>query len=355
LAEYNQQELLRLTKPELLNLAKKTNLRLSMSMTKAAMIEELLSSPRTETKTKTLNCPDCGSAITMNQSFDEWRYYECPDCGCLVDESIPSRLHIIEALHFLKNNALLLIIPVGSGFCFELYPDWRIISGLLFCLSLSILSIAYHEFFHAITAYLLGDFTIYAQGYLRLNIVLYFNNFTSLIMPLALFVFYGVFLPGAAVYITPKYLRRPLYMSLVSLSGVMANALILLLILFLVKLEPFAISQTFMPLVQVMAFIQIAIIIFNLIPIPGLDGWNAISPVFDPRVKAFFEKFAFIFIIIFVGSIIMFSDASNLLGSIMIHSVESIGLDLNQIFEGWQYLKIFDDGECRICSFISQP
>ena len=133
----------------------------------------------------------------------------------------------------------------------------------------------------------------------------------------------------------------------------MANALILILILSLVKLEPFAISQTFMPLIQVMAFIQIAMIIFNLIPIPGLDGWNAISPVFDPKIKAFFEKFAFIFIIIFVGSIIIFNDASNLLGSIMRHSVESLGLDLNQIFEGWRYLKILDNGSCEICSFMS--
>ena len=172
-------------------------------------------------------------------------------------------------------------------------------------------------------------------------------------MPLGLFAFYGVFLPGAAVYISLKHLRHPLYKSFVALSGVVANALVLFLILFLVRLEPFAISQTFMPLIQVMAFIQIAMIIFNLIPIPGLDGWNAISPVFDPRIKAFFEKFAFIFIIIFVGSIIMFSDASNLLGSIMRQSVESIGLDLNQIFEGWRYLKILDDGNCEVCSFLS--
>ena len=303
--------------------------------------------------TKAVDCPDCGMAITMDQSSDERLFYECSGCGCVVGQSIPSRLHTIEALHFLKNNALLLIIPVVSGFCFELYPDWRIISGLFFCLSLSILSVAYHEFFHAITAYMLGDFTMYARGYLRLNIFLYFNNFTSLAMPLGLFAFYGVFLPGAAVYISLKHLRHPLYQSFVALSGVTANALILFLILFLVRLEPFAISQTFMPLIQVMAFIQIAMIIFNLIPIPGLDGWNAISPVLDPRIKAFFERFAFIFIIVFVGSIIMFSDASNLLGSIMRQSVESVGLDLNQIFEGWRYLKILVDGKCEVCSFLS--
>ena len=197
MVEYNQHELLRLTKLELLDLAEKTNLRLSMSMTKAVMTEELLSSCAIKNKTKTLNCPDCGVVITMNQSFDEWLYYKCSECGCVVDETIPSRLHIIETLHFLKNNALLLIIPVLSGYCFEFYPEWRIISGLFFCLSLSILSVAYHEFFHAITAYLLGDFTVYARGYLRLNIFLYFNNFTSLAMPLGLFAFYGVFLPGA--------------------------------------------------------------------------------------------------------------------------------------------------------------
>ena len=38
----------------------------------------------------------------------------------------------------------------------------------------------------------------------------------------------------------------------------------------------------------------------------------------------------------------------------MRHSVESIGLDLNQIFEGWRYLKILDDGNCEVCSFLSE-
>ena len=355
MADYNEQELLRLTKRELMDLAEKTNLRLSMSMTKAIMIEELLGSRTTKNnKTKTLNCPDCGVAITMNQSFDEWRFYECSECGCVVDESIPSRLHIIEALHFLKNNALLLIIPVLSGYCFEFYPEWRIISGLVFCFSLSILSAAYHEFFHAISAYLLGDYTMYGRGYLRLNIFRYFNNFSSLLIPLGIFAFYGVFLPGAAVYVSLKHIQNPLSRSFVYLSGVLANALILSLIVYLLNSESLSISPIFIPLAQVLAFIQIAMIVFNLMPIPGLDGWGVVSPLIDPSFRAFLEKFSLILIIGFVASIIIFSDISDLLRSVLDVFVEALGLNWDQIIEGWSYLKITEGGNCKICSLFSE-
>ncbi|MDC3079885.1 site-2 protease family protein [Rhodospirillaceae bacterium] len=353
--DYQKKELLGLTKSQLRDLADQTNVTFSINMTKTMMVQKLLDiNSRKSNKKKTLNCPDCDVSITMDQSFNEWLFYKCPDCGCVVDESIPTHLHIKEALHFAKNNALLVIIPLISGYCFEMYPDWQILSGLFFCLSLSILSVAYHEFFHAISAYLLGDFTMYAKGYLRLNIFLYFNSFTSLLLPLGVFVFYGVFLPGAAVYISVKYLRKPLHRTAVSLSGVLANALLLGLIVCILRFEPFEISQTFVPLVQVMAFIQIALIIFNLIPVPGLDGWNAFSPFLPLEVRVFFQKFAFIFIIILVGSIFIFNDASDLLTTVMRYCVESVGLNLDQILIGFEYLKVFDDGSCKVCSFLSE-
>ena len=302
---------------------------------------------------KIVTCLNCGTENTTNRSSKEWLYFECLECGNEIGEHIPDHLHVQEGIHFLKNNALLLAIPILSGYCFDLYPEWRIISGLAFCFSLTILSVAYHEFFHAITAYCLGDYTMYGRGYLRLNILRYFNNFTSLVMPLGLFAFYGVFLPGAAVYISLKHIPNPLYRSLVYLSGPLANALILLLLVCLLKFETHLITSTFVPLIHALAFIQIAMIIFNLIPIPGLDGWGAISPILNPNIRAFFEKFGFIFIVGAVASMILINDVSELVGYVLNLSIESVGLDWDQILEGWSYLKIVDDGDCKICSFLS--
>ena len=82
-----------------------------------------------------------------------------------------------------------------------------------------ILSVCVHEFAHALVAYLGGDKSVVAKGYLHFNIFAYIHPVTSILLP-ALFLFMGgVPLPGGAVYIDDRALRSPAWRSAVSAAG----------------------------------------------------------------------------------------------------------------------------------------
>ena len=61
--------------------------------------------------------------------------------------------------------------------------------------------VLWHEFGHALVAYLGGDRMVVAQGYLSLNPLRYTNILLSVVMPIAFLLLGGIGLPGAAVYI----------------------------------------------------------------------------------------------------------------------------------------------------------
>ena len=79
-------------------------------------------------------------------------------------------------------------------------------------------------------------------------------------------------------------------MALVSIAGVIANLIILLLISYVINHYGEVLSEQTKILLHTLAFIQIIIIVFNLLPIPPLDGWGVISQVFNESIIKFFIK-----------------------------------------------------------------
>ena len=344
----------KLSKEQLVELYKHVGLELKISMKKSHMIEEILNLEDNHIyHTKHLNCPYCDWTNTIHfLPKGDWVYHSCYNCDAEINETISPARHRHEALHFLKNNVLLLLVPIMAAYCFELYPEWRVISGLVFGLSLSILSVAYHEFFHAIVAYHFGDYTMYGKGYLRLNIFKYFNNFTSLLFPLIGFALFGIFLPGAAVYISLQHVQTSAARSFVYFSGIIANVLMLLILTYLLNSELLSLNEGLISLLQTVAFIQIVMIVFNLLPIPGLDGWGVIAPIFDQSVRDFLQKYSIILVLGFFAILITFGEANDLWFFYLDILVTKVGLDWEQIGEGFYYLKIIDVGDYKICSIF---
>lgn len=296
---------------------------------------------------ETLQCQSCN----LQSDFEEYNkneelYFYCPDCEHLIKANIPFLSLLKEFILFLTNSCLLLSIPLTSLFLFEIYDTWDKYLPFIFLLSGSILSIAYHEFFHAITAFLLGDHSIFGQRYLRFDIRKYFHSFTSFLMPAALFFITGIFLPGAAVYFDGNKIKNRFHLALVSIAGVIANLIILLLISYVINHYGEVLSEQTKILLHTLAFIQIIIIVFNLLPIPPLDGWGVISQVFNESIIKFFNKCGFYILIgfIFVG---IYYELFVYLYPFYDYLTNFFNLSTDYISQGWSHLILYDPEEIQ--------
>jgi Zn-dependent protease len=139
-----------------------------------------------------------------------------------------------------------------------------------------VFSVCLHEFGHAFVAYKGGDDSVREKGYLTLNPIHYTDPFYSLVLPLLFLFLGGIGLPGGAVYINDHLLRSKGWRTAVSLAGPAMNVLLALLLC-----VPFwlgIIDQRFGPGLAFLIQLEISAILFNLLPVPPLDGFRAISP-----------------------------------------------------------------------------
>ncbi len=139
-----------------------------------------------------------------------------------------------------------------------------------------IFSVCLHEFGHAFVAYHGGDDTVKDKGYLTLNPLHYTHPIYSLVMPLLFLLMGGIGLPGGAVYIENHLLRSKGWRTAVSLAGPAMNVILVLLLCI-----PFwfgFIDQNFGPALAFLIQLEISAILFNLIPVPPLDGFQAWAP-----------------------------------------------------------------------------
>jgi len=169
-----------------------------------------------------------------------------------------------------------------------------------------IMSVALHEFGHAITAFWGGDESVEHKGYLTLNPLKYTHPIISIVIPVVMLLLGGIGFPGGAVYINIHALRKPNYRSLVSAAGPAANLLCILVLALpfgnLLFLNFFSTAPVeFLTGVAFLAFLQITAVLLNLLPIPGLDGFGILEP-FLPRELVEFSSFVrpFGFMILFL-------------------------------------------------------
>jgi Zn-dependent protease len=176
----------------------------------------------------------------------------------------------------------------------------------IFLIIILILSIVVHEVAHGAVAYYLGDPTAKYAGRLTLNPLRHLDPLGSIFLPLILILIKSPVLFGWAkpVPINPYNFRDQKYGSFkVSLAGPSANLAIALffgLILRFVHL-PVAFAG-FGLMLSYIVYINILLAVFNLLPIPPLDGSHILFTFLPPsmaKTKLFLQQFGF-FILIFI-------------------------------------------------------
>ena len=168
-----------------------------------------------------------------------------------------------------------------------------------------IVSITLHEFFHGLAADHMGDPTPRSLGRLTLNPKAHLDLFGTILLPLAS-VITGIPTIGWAkpVPIDPFNFRHPRRDEIiVSLAGPFANLTIAITTALILRFIPF-ISPIIYQLGALMILINISLFVFNLLPIPPLDGshifLNLLSPESSHKWAEAFDHYGFVLLIIFV-------------------------------------------------------
>ena len=149
-----------------------------------------------------------------------------------------------------------------------------------------VVSLCLHEFAHVYVAYRGGDRSVAERGYLSLNPMRYSHPLLSIVMPLVLLVVGGIGLPGGAVYVDRSALRSRRTASMVAAAGPITNFALAFVLFtpFLFMRSTVIRHPSFEVAFAALAVLQIVAVILNLLPIPPLDGFGIIEPLFtDPK------------------------------------------------------------------------
>ncbi len=152
------------------------------------------------------------------------------------------------------------------------------------------LSIGVHEAAHAWTADKLGDSTAKHLGRTTINPLAHIDLYGLLFF---LLVGFGW---GKPVPVNEHRLRRPNDFILVALAGPLSNLVTAVVLALAYRLLP---SASLHAVLAVFIYINLGLMLFNLIPIPPLDGSRLLRLIVPAENFAWFEQYGVFFLLAF--------------------------------------------------------
>ena len=130
-------------------------------------------------------------------------------------------------------------------------------------------------------------------------------------------------------------------LAIIYIAGVVANLITLLLISYFLNNYDDIISENTKILLHTLAFIQIFIIGFNLLPVPPLDGWGVISQILNQTIVKIFQKLGFLILIVFI-SLAIYYDLFVYLYPIYQYLLDYFNISLDYVLKGFDHLILYD-------------
>ena len=174
------------------------------------------------------------------------------------------------------------------------------------------MSIVIHEVSHGFMAEYFGDNTARNAGRLTLNPIKHIDLFGSILLPAVLIFTHAGFLFGWAkpVPYNPNNLRDKKWGTIaVAGAGVLANFFIAIVFGLIIRLtSSMALPSSFYFITSAIVIVNLALGIFNLVPIPPLDGSKILFSFLPESAFSFilaYEQYSLILLLVFI---VFFSD-----------------------------------------------
>ncbi len=161
-----------------------------------------------------------------------------------------------------------------------------------------------HEYAHGLAADMLGDPTARLAGRLTINPIPHIDLWGTILMPITLSVLTGgkfLFAYAKPVPYNPYNLKNQKWgPAMVAIAGPAANFLLAIAFAVVVRILP---ASNFTSILSIIVYANIMLMIFNLVPIPPLDGSKilyALLPDSARGVRTFLDKNGFIILLFFI-------------------------------------------------------
>jgi Zn-dependent protease len=173
-----------------------------------------------------------------------------------------------------------------------LFYDWN---TLPFVILVLVLSFTFHEFAHAYSAYKLGDPTAYQFGRVSLNPMVHLDLFGTIMLLIAGFGW------AKPVPVNRGNFKNPRLMGIiVSAAGPISNLILAFIGVFVICLFQYygwldtmshGSTEAIKTFLNLLVTINLTLFLFNLIPIPPLDGYRIVQDLLPLRASLSLQKF----------------------------------------------------------------
>jgi Zn-dependent protease len=179
----------------------------------------------------------------------------------------------------------------------------------IFSLIILLFSVIIHEISHGYAALIMGDKTAEYEGRLTLNPIPHIDLVGTILFPAISLMLPGSLLFGWAkpVPFNPYNLRNQKWgEAFVAVAGPLSNILIAVVFGLFIRfyIVPNGMIESPVALISyIIVLLNITLAVFNLVPVPPLDGSKIISAILPRqwmKVRGFIEKFGFVGVILFL-------------------------------------------------------
>lgn len=182
---------------------------------------------------------------------------------------------------------------------------------LIFSIIALIFSIIIHEMAHGYVAEWQGDPTPRKQNRLTLNPIPHMDLMGSIVLPVLLIISGAGFIMGWAkpVQFNPLYFKNKKWGPvIVALAGPLVNIIVATILAMIMRFVPVPVS--FADFLGVVVYINLLLAVFNLVPVPPLDGHYVLFALLPQKlnyIKQFLAQYSlifFLFVVLFLWKFI---------------------------------------------------
>lgn len=195
--------------------------------------------------------------------------------------------------------------------------DFSLISLITAIITL-IISITIHESVHAYAGYVLGDDTAKHHGRISLNPLKHVDPFTTVFLPIITLIIFKIpLLAAKPVPFDPSRVKYGEFGSaIIAIAGPISNLVLAMVAGLIIKIFEGSLGATLIQIIMLFVIINIGLFVFNMIPIPPLDGSRLLYAFAPEPVQEFMASLENFGVFLIFGLILLAPGAFGFISNI---------------------------------------